>query len=151
MTAPAWLTPKPALIAVQRILEAAFSDGQYAAVHTKLPAKDRPERFVVVTRIGGGQTNQAVDICRVLVECYARVDEQAERMTGTSSAALRNAASTWKTINDRNDPGGTQPPPERIWVRGYGNETGLAKLNNPDVLTHEKWQFIGELSVAVNR
>lgn len=145
MTEPVWLTPKPALLAVQRILSAAFSDGKYASVYTKLPARDRPERFVVVTRIGGGQINQAADICRCLVECYARVDEQAERMTGTSSAALRNSSSTWVDITSDPD------VPELVWVRGYDNENGLAKLENPDVLTHERWQFIGELSIAVNR
>lgn len=148
MSSPLWITPKPALVAVQRVLAAAFTDStgkRWADVYTKLPARDRPDRFVVVTRIGGGQVNQAVDICRVLVECYATVDEQAERMTGSSSSALRNAASAWADIT-------TDPDfPEQVWVRGYGNETGLSKLNNPEVLTHEKWQFIGELWIAVNR
>lgn len=141
---PLWDRPKPALKAAVIVLTEAFtaSDGsRWADVSTKLPPRNRPDRFVVVSRRGGGQVDQTTDNARILVECYARTTGEAEEMTGSCRAALRNSGGTW-VYPDDSDP---------IFIRRYGGETGLTDLPNPEVLEYERWQFLGELFIAVNR
>jgi hypothetical protein len=129
-----WLTPKPALLAAVTILEEAF--GEYAQVSTKLPARNRADRFVRVSRSGGTQQDPVTDRARIITECYAKDTAQAEMMCNTARAAYRNACSTF--VLD-------------MWVRWYGNEAGPNDIAHPDIVDYERWQFTGELWIATNR
>lgn len=129
-----WQTPKPAVLAAITVLEAAF--GGYASVSAKLPARNRPARFVRVSRAGGAQNDPATDTARILVECFAKTVADAENMCNTARAALRNAAAT--SVGDG------------VFIRCWDNEQGPADLPHPDVLDYERWQFFGDLLVKAN-
>lgn len=128
-----WPTPKPAVLAAITVLSEAF--GAYAFVSAKLPAHQRPERFVKVTRVGGGQDDIVTDTARLLIECFAKDVGQVEAMCNTVRAALRNAAGT--TVGE-------------AFIRSWGNESGPADLPHPDILDYERWQLTGDLAVKAN-
>jgi hypothetical protein len=132
-----WPTPKPAVLAAITVLAEAF--GEYAFVSAKLPGNNRPDRFVRVTRVGGGLDNIATDTARILVECYAQDVAQVEAMCNTGRTALRNAGGTTVTADDIS-----------IFVRRFEETSGPADLPNPEVLDFERWQFTGELMVKAN-
>lgn len=136
---PIWDTPKPALLAAVTILEEGF--GPWAQVSTKLPARNRPDRFVKVSRTGGGQSNPVTDRARILVECFGRTSADVENMCNTARAVLRNSQSTTVT------PSGGPP----MFIRSYGNESGPVDFPHPDILDYERWQFTAELWIATNR
>lgn len=128
-----WPTPKPAVLAAITVLSEAF--GAYAFVSAKLPAHQRPDRFVKVTRVGGGQDDIVTDTARLLIECFAKDVGQVEAMCNTVRAALRNAAGT--TVGE-------------AFIRSWGNESGPADLAHPDILDYERWQLTGDLAVKAN-
>lgn len=132
-----WPTAKPAVLAAITVLAEAF--GEYAFVSAKLPGRSRPDRFVKVSRVGGGQTHPATDVARILVECYAKDTAQTEAMCNTVRAALRNAAGTTITTDEGD-----------ISIRAWGNEDGPVDFFNPDILDYERWQLHGDLSVKSN-
>ena len=132
-----WPTPKPAVLTAITILSEVF--GQYAFVSAKLPAHSRPERFVRVSRVGGGQDHQATDVARLLVECYAKDIGQVEAMCNSVRAAMRNAAGTTVATTS----GG-------VFVRGWDNESGPVDYPNPEVLDFDRWQLTGDLLVKSN-
>lgn len=123
-------TPKPAVKTAISILADAF--GHYALVSAKMP-KQRPIRFVKVSRIGGGWSNKVTDTARLLIECYGPDTETAEAMTGTARAAMLNAIST---IVDG------------VWIRNWDNENGPTDFWNPAIIDMERWQFQGDLSLS---
>jgi len=128
-----WPTPKPAVLAAIAVLSEAF--GTYAFVSAKLPAHQRPDRFVKVTRVGGGQDDIVTDTARLLIECFAKDVGQVEAMCNTVRAAFRNAAGT--TV------GGA-------FIRAWGNESGPTDFPHPDILDYERWQLTGDLAVKAN-
>lgn len=131
-------TPKPALLTAITILAEAF--GEYAFVSAKLPAHVRPERFVKVSRVGGGIDNIATDRARILVECYAKDVGQAEQMCNTARTALRNAGGTTITTTEGD-----------VSVRSFENEDGpTGDFNNPEILEYDRWQIHGDLLVKAN-
>lgn len=132
-----WPTPKPALLTAITILSDAF--GEYAFVSAKMPANNRPDRFVKVTRVGGGLDNIATDTARILVECFAKDVGEVEAMCNTVRAALRNAGGTTVTT--------TAGP---VSVRAWDNEQGPADYPHPELLEWERWQLTGELLVKAN-
>lgn len=133
-----WPTPKPALLTAITVLSEAF--GQYAFVSAKLPAHSRPDRFVCVSRRGGGQDNQATDVARILVECYAKDIAQAEAMCDSARAALRNSAGTMVTTTSGD-----------VFVRGWDSENGpIGPYSNPEVIDYERWQLTGDLLIKAN-
>lgn len=123
-------TPKPAVKTAITILQQAF--GVYALVSARMP-KQRPVRFVRVTRIGGSQDDPITDVARILVECFGVDVETVENMTATARAALRNAIST--DVDD-------------VWVRNYDQEQGPVDFPHPEILDMERWQFQGNLSLS---
>lgn len=123
-------TPKPAVKTAISVLQDAF--GQYALVSAKMP-KQRPVRFVVVSRIGGRWSNRVTDTARILVECYGQDTETAEAMSGTARAALLNAISTVV---------------DGVWIRNWSNENGPTDFWNPSIIDMERWQFQGDLSLS---
>lgn len=145
-----WLTPKPALLGAVTVLEAAFrlSDGSHAAlVSTKLPAHVRPERFIKVSRIGGGQNDPATDVARFLVDCYGRDSAACESMCNTARAALHNSVSGWVIPTHRD---GSPDHENSMFIRWCGNESGPYDLAHPDILDYERWQFTIDLWIAAN-
>jgi len=132
-----WPTPKPAVLTAITILAEAFDD--YAVVSAKLPGKIRPDRFVRVTRVGGGLDNIASDSARILVECYAKDVGQVETMCNTARTALRNAAGTTVTADSVS-----------AFVRGWDNESGPMDYQQPDLLEYERWQLTGDLAIKAN-
>lgn len=128
-----WPTPKPAVLAAITILSDAF--GEYAFVSAKLPAHQRPDRFVKVGRVGGGLDNIATDIARLVIECYAKDVGQVEAMCNTVRAALRNAAGT--TVGE-------------AFIRAWDNESGPMDYPHPDIFDYERWQITGDLSIKAN-
>lgn len=131
-----WPTPKPAVLTGIAILEAAF--GEYAFVSAKLP-KRKPERFVRVSRVGGGLQNIASDAPRLLIECYALDVGQVEAMLNTARTALRNAGGTTVTT--------TQGP---VAVRAWNAETLVSDFPNPDLIEFERGQLSGQLLLKAN-
>jgi hypothetical protein len=129
-----WLTPKPAILAAVTVLEQAF--GEYAVVSTKLPIRNRPERFVRVSRTGGGQFDPVTDRVRMIVECYARDTAQAEMMCNTARAAYRNSVGTFV---------------EDMFIRWYGDEAGPNDYAHPDIVDMERWTFTAALWISTNR
>ena len=132
-----WPTAKPAVLTAITVLSEAF--GEYAFVSAKLPTNNRPERFVKVSRVGGGQEHQATDVARLLIECFAQDVGQVEAMCNTVRAALRNAGGTTVTTTQ----GG-------VFVRGWDNETGPVDYPHPDLLDYDRWQVTGDFHVKSN-
>jgi len=128
-----WPTPKPAVLTAITILTEAF--GQYAFVSAKLPAGQRPDRFVRVSRSGGGQDNIVTDTARILIECFAKDVGQAEAMCGTTVAALRNASGTTITTTAGD-----------VFVRFWDNDN-IVDYPHPDLIEWERWQVSGDLSL----
>jgi hypothetical protein len=125
-----YLTPKPAVKTAITILAEAF--GVYALVSARMP-KQRPIRFIRVTRVGGQQDNPVTDVARLLVECFGPDVETVEAMSATARTALRNAIST--NVDD-------------VWVRDWSGEQGPVDFPHPDILDMERWQFQGNLSLS---
>ena len=130
-------TPKPALLAAITILAEAF--GQYAFVSAKMPRREYPERFLKVSRVGGGLQSIATDSARILVECYAKDVAQIEAMCNTARTALRNAAGT--NVSTTDGP---------VFIRRFSNEQGPADYKDPDLLEYDRWQFFGDLTIKAN-
>lgn len=128
-----WPTPKPAVLTAITILAEAF--GEYAFVSAKLPANQRPERFVRVTRMGGGQDNIVTDTARILIECFAKDVGQVEAMCATATAAMRNASGTTVTTTSGD-----------VFVRYWDNDN-IVDYPHPDLIDFERWQVTGDLSV----
>lgn len=131
-----WPTAKPAVLTVIAVLSEAF--GSYAFVSAKLPHSNRPDRFVKVSRIGGGQSQIATDTARVLIECFAKDVGQVENMCNTARAALRNSGGTTVTTTSG-----------AVFVRGWDNES-LADYPHPDLIDFERWQLTGDLAIKAN-
>jgi hypothetical protein len=129
-------TPKPAVLTAITILSEAF--GEWAFVSAKMPKREIPDRFIVVSRIGGGPDSLATDQPRMLVECFAKDVGEVEAMSGQAHAALSNASGTTVTT----DLG-------RVFVRKWDNAT-IADYPYPDLLDWERWQIHGELSLKLN-
>ena len=132
-----WPTPKPALLAAITVLAEGF--GEYAFVSAKLPANNRPDRFVRVSRVGGGLDNIATDSARILVECFARDVAQVEAMLNTARAALRNAGGTTVTADD-----------QTMFIRRWDNETVTTDFPHPDIVDFDRGQLTGDLSLKAN-
>jgi hypothetical protein len=132
-----WPIAKPAVLTAITILDEAFD--QYAFVSAKYPGSNRPERFVKVSRTGGGLDNIATDTARLLVECFARDIGQAESMAATAASALRNAGGTTVVT--------TQGP---IFVRRFDNDSFVSDFGHPEILDYERSLLTGDLMVKAN-
>lgn len=123
-------TPKPAVKTAITVLAEAF--GQYALVSAKMP-KQRPIRFVRVSRIGGSQNDPITDSARLLIECFGPDTETVEAMSATARTALRNAIST--VVDD-------------VFIRGWENEQGPVDFPHPQIIDMDRWQFQGDLMLS---
>ncbi len=132
-----WPTAKPAVLTAITILSDAFDS--YALVSARLPGTNRPDRFVRVTRVGGGQDHQATDVARLLIECFAKDVGQVEAMCNTARAALRNAAGTNVTTTAG-----------AVFIRYWDNESGPVDYPHPEIIDYDRWQLTGDLLVKSN-
>lgn len=130
-------TPKPAVLTAITVLDNAFDS--YAFVSAKLPAHSRPDRFVRVTRVGGGLAHMASDKARMLIDCYAKDVAQVEAMLNTGRTALRNAGGTLVSTTAGD-----------VFVRSWDNDNVISDYPNPEILDYERGQLFGELTIKAN-
>ncbi|CAB0685605.1 hypothetical protein FRC0104_02355 [Corynebacterium diphtheriae] len=58
----------------------ALSEALRIPVSTRMPEHDKPDKFVLVSRIGGGANDWATRNPRFLIECYAHSEYAAEEL-----------------------------------------------------------------------
>lgn len=110
--------------------------GDASKVSTKLPpSTDALTSFVVLSRIGGDEQNFATDAPRFLFECYARTEIDAEDLANRVRAVLK-----WARGREF---GGVLVR----WTDTAGS--GPVKFDNPDAASHIRFQFTGELFLAL--
>lgn len=103
----------------QAELVKALSQKMGVKVSTRMPA-DKPERFIIVSRIGGGANDWATRNPRFLVECYASSEIAAERLG-------EETWETWLTLRT-----------DKIHFTSVDNN--LARHDDPDPKLH-RFQF----------
>lgn len=64
----------------QAIVVKAVSEATGLPVSTRMPEKNKPDRFILVSRIGGGANDWATRNPRFIVECYAHSELDAEEL-----------------------------------------------------------------------
>lgn len=120
---------KVARLALLAGLDAYDSD---CPVSTQLPSTP-PPAFIVLSRTGGVTPDFASDEVRLLVECYAAKEEDAEVLANTALAALR-----WvhgRTVNGA--------------VVRWRRDFGPTRFDNPDTEHRFRFQFTGALRVSL--
>ncbi len=125
------LAPAPSS---QRIAIAAFREGLNKLGHD-VPVsvqRDTADRFVVVSRVGGGQ-GFALSRPRILVECYATNEIAAEELAEAAYVAPHHVAG-------RRWFGGT--------VTGWSGDDNLVRFDDPDT-NHFRFQFTGVLGIGI--
>lgn len=129
------IDPPGQLVAVAALKAAFAAHSIVASVGTQKPA-DSPKltQFVVLSRIGGGRSNFATSAPRLLVECYATEELDAERLANTATAALK-----WSVSRSFSG----------YSVRWWEDDENVAPVPDPDV-NHFRFQFTGTLSVALS-
>lgn len=86
----------------QATLVRAFSDALGVKVSTRKP-EAKPDKFVVLSRIGGGADDWATRNPRFLVECFASSELEAERLgelAWETWRRLRTAKIHWTSVDD---------------------------------------------------
>lgn len=129
-------TPKPAGKIAVKILTAAFDD---IPVSSKSPLL-LPDKYIRVSRVGGGLTSLITDSARILVEAWAATVPEAEQICCEAIAALQNAQGTSVTYDTDAE----------AFIRGFGNVDGPVDYADPDVPDKERWQFTGDLLVSTS-
>lgn len=114
-------------ISAQKIAVAALHNALGVQVSTQLPDSNRPTKFVVLSRIGGGSDDWATKDPRFLIECYATSELVAEELAD-------EAWDAWAGLRG--------PAPLH---RGY-SDNNLTRYDNPD-LKHHRFQFTGGLQL----
>lgn len=108
-------------MSTQATLVKALNDKVGVPVSTRMPTS-RPERFIILSRIGGGADDWATRNPRFLVECYASKEVEAERLGEQTWEA-------WRVLRT----------PEIHWTSVDNN---LARNDDPDPKLH-RFQFTG--------
>lgn len=116
-------------ISTQKLAVAALINAlDNVRVSTQLPDnKNRPKKFVVLSRIGGGSDDWATRDPRFLVECYATSELEAEQLAD-------EVWDVWSSLRG---------PAPIHW--GYA-DNNLTRYDNPD-LVHHRFQFTGGLKL----
>ncbi|MDM7488711.1 hypothetical protein QT969_10450 [Rhodococcus sp. CSLK01-03] len=127
--------PPGQLVAVAA-LKAAFAAHTITAhVATQKPGDPTQHpQFVVLSRIGGGRSNFATSSPRLLVECYATKELDAERLANTATAAFAWAAG--RTFSGHT-------------LRWWADDNNIVRFDDPNV-NHTRFQFTGTLSIALS-
>ncbi|DAZ90349.1 hypothetical protein [Mycobacteroides abscessus] len=94
-----------------------------------------PSKFIRVTRISpGGMLNRVTDLAHLLIECWAD-DGEGESLANAARGVLR--ASAGHTIASG-------------FIRSFGNDSGPVDFPDPDVPSHDRYQFTGDLLISTN-
>lgn len=131
-----WPLAKPAVLTAITILSDAFAGTAF--VSADMP-RQRPDRFIRVSRVGGRRINQATDSARILVECFAHTVAEVEAMAAGASEALFNSGGTSVTTTAGD-----------VFVRDWSNESGPVDFPHPEFLDYCRWQLHGDLVVKAN-
>lgn len=115
--------------APQAIAVSVLTEALGVRVSTRKP-DPHPDRFVVVSRIGGGNDDWATKDPRFLIECFAKSEFDAESLAESARDAWRNART-----------------PEVLWATADNN---LARFDDPDPTLH-RFQFTGGLKLRVTK
>lgn len=89
-------------ISTQAIAVKMLKDALGVRVSTRMPDPE-PQRFVIVSRIGGGADTWATKAPRFLVECYAPTETAAEQLADDAWDAWRRFRInqvTWASVDD---------------------------------------------------
>lgn len=139
------IVPKPALAAAISLLKDGLAVMGWPSVFVgnSKPGPDQgfstyPDRFVKVTRSGGGMNNMVTDRALLLTECWAVDSTEAESLSNACRALYRAAA-----LRSLRYAG--------AFVRGW-DEAGDGPIDFPDpsLASHSRWQFLGGLLVSTN-
>lgn len=112
-------------IAAQAVAVRALTMALGVRVSTQLPTPERPDKFIVLSRIGGGSEDWAMKNPRFLVECYATSELDAEGLAD-------EAWDVWSGLRG--------PAP----ISTAYADNNLTRYDNPD-LKHHRFQFTGGL------
>lgn len=123
--------PKDAVVVTIGIVEAATPG---VSVSDEIP-DPRPAQFYVLSRIGGGLLNPAVDAPRMLIECWAENSTIAGDMGNAVVAELSNAKG--KTFN-----GGK--------IVGCDDIQGPTDYNDPDIQDRRRSQVTCTLYIRTD-
>lgn len=124
-----WRPAGPGVKTCIAILAAAFPT---VTVSDEMP-KVRPLRMIRVSQVNGARPNPVSSVHRLLIEIYAP-HTVVEQMCADASAALRNSGGVAF--------GG-------VFSRGWSGEQGPVDYPDPDVTDLSRWQFHGDLTLAV--
>lgn len=113
-------------LSAQRVAVKALATDLDVRVSTQMAQPDkRPDRFVIISRIGGGSDDWAMKDPRFLIECYALSELDAEEL----------ADQVWDVWSGLRGPA----PISTAYA-----DNNLARYDNPD-LKHHRFQFTGGL------
>ncbi|MBV7294929.1 hypothetical protein KRX51_03220 [Corynebacterium sp. TAE3-ERU12] len=120
--------PIPAAPAGQLVAVQALTEATGEQVSTRLPAQPA-EKFIVVSRIGGGASTFATSDPRFLIECYASDELLAEEFAEQVRAA-------WRDLRTHDV------------VRAYDDDN-VVRQDDPNTDTRYRFQFTGGLKIRL--
>ena len=124
-----WPEPADAVPVAQAILAPRFTG---VAIKDEMP-ETRPSTFIVVSRIGGEQTNPKQDRATLLIEFWAESSAVAAQMARTGRAALRNSrGKEWAGV----------------FSYGWSNENGPTDFNDSKIQDRRRCQLVGDLTLS---
>lgn len=139
---PELIVAKPSVGATVQALKAGLADTAFAGTFASSKRPDTsagqslPDRFIRVTRTGGGMLNLVTDRAALLVECYTALGD-GERLANTGIGVLARAA-------------GQQTRYAGAFIRGIGAIYGPTDFPDPLVPSHDRYQFTCDLYVSTN-
>ena len=114
----------------QSIITAALEAATGVVTSTQLlPPEKRPEKFIVVSRVGGGSNDWVLRNPRFLVECFAPTEFEAEQL-GELVWEIWFKLRTTEILHAKPD-------------------NNLTRYDDPGV-KHHRFQFTGEMTLKVS-
>lgn len=128
-----WLPDAPGVLTGIRII----GQGQPAIkVSSEMP-RERPQRIVLVSQVGGERPNPVQSVHRLLVECWLskslRPTVSIEAWCAEVSTVLRSSAGSIYS---------------GVFSYGWSNHQGPVDFPDPDVTDMDRWQFHGDLTLS---
>lgn len=105
---------------------AALVEALGVPVSTRMPDERKPDKFVIISRIGGGSNDWATRNPRFLIECYAHSEYDAEAL----------GEHVWETWN-------------RLRTHGIHHaraDNNLTRYGDPDPMLY-RFQFTGSMQL----
>lgn len=101
---------------------------------------DPPDVYVRIHRTGGVRLNLITDNAMVSISVYAEDPGVAGDLANTVREAMTTVAGRWLPDEDT---------PDRAWCRWWREATGPAYYPDPDHPRRVRYQFAGELRLAI--